>query len=633
MALPDGGDEAGPSPSWPPAPAGLMAPAASLPAVAANLSSIKDTNMLQTALAAAIAAEDFQLAAAVRDRLKEVMGAGGARIDWTSIPGMPEWLTDRAQRLGFRFPTEVQRRACGVISSGSDAVVASETGSGKTLSYLMPTLARLTYPPDIFLEDLKGPAALIIVPTLELGAQVALAAYRLFGGSITSPAQARPGDDSNMYTYTGPKAIKVRGILNKEEVVMAKQSLTYLSQVHVVVATPATIMEAVLEPSPLRGLVEHLQVLVVDEVDECFTQAPDQMAALLEAACTPPLAASAAAPQPASAAPPQPSSGASRQAGAAWRKPQVVFVGATQRPEVVALSEGLGWVVEPVHVQVGQAGAMPAGLRHRYVVVDSARRLAALVRSLRRDVQELGPDSAPARVVLFANTGEEVAAMTDPLVAALWTDHRLTVLLPPGTLVKKHQSSNGGEPAQRPEASPSGRGVEAGAQGGPSGDDDDDDDMEGMFAYDPLRALQLFRDHRATLLLASGQAARGLDLPAVSHVYNIGLPPDTTQYLHRAGRAGRIGSMIGGTVTTVVSPEELPGLMALASALGITIEEQPEALPEGLPQLALPAEDEGGDGAEGSAGGKQGAGGAAALPALGDVDRARKGLEDLFNLM
>eukprot|EP00955_Chlamydomonas_euryale_P008168 86494-Chlamydomonas_euryale.AAC.1 len=56
--------------------------------------------------------------------------------------------------------------------SGCDAAVASETGSGKTLSFLAPTIARLNYPPDLYPGDLKGPQAIIVVPTMELGVQV-----------------------------------------------------------------------------------------------------------------------------------------------------------------------------------------------------------------------------------------------------------------------------------------------------------------------------------------------------------------------------------------------------------------------------------------------------------------------------
>lgn len=59
-----------------------------------------------------------------------------------------------------------------MLLSGQDALIRSETGSGKTLSFLVPALASLQYPPELYPEDLKGPQALIVVPTMELGVQV-----------------------------------------------------------------------------------------------------------------------------------------------------------------------------------------------------------------------------------------------------------------------------------------------------------------------------------------------------------------------------------------------------------------------------------------------------------------------------
>lgn len=61
-----------------------------------------------------------------------------------------------------------------------------------------------------------------------------------------------------------------------------------------------------------------------------------------------------------------------------------------------------------------------------------------------------------------------------------------------------------------------------------------------------LQALHAFRDNKASFLIATPQAARGLDLPAVSHVYNLDVPEDAVAYLHRAGRSGRIGSPVRG---------------------------------------------------------------------------------------
>ena len=58
--------------------------------------------------------------------------------------------------------------------------------------------------------------------------------------------------------------------------------------------------------------------------------------------------------------------------------------------------------------------------------------------------------------------------------------------------------------------------------------------------------MHAFRDNKATFLLATPAAARGLDLPAVSHVYNLSPPADAIEYLHRAGRVGRIGANVPG---------------------------------------------------------------------------------------
>ena len=60
------------------------------------------------------------------------------------------------------------------------------------------------------------------------------------------------------------------------------------------------------------------------------------------------------------------------------------------------------------------------------------------------------------------------------------------------------------------------------------------------------QAMHAFRDNETTLLLATPAASRGLDLPAVGFVYSLGAPADATDYLHRAGRAGRIGSPLDG---------------------------------------------------------------------------------------
>lgn len=54
---------------------------------------------------------------------------------------------------------------------------------------------------------LQGPQLVIVVPTRELGVQTVMLIYQLFGGSVNAGI---PGDPTNMFSYTGPRGIRVR---------------------------------------------------------------------------------------------------------------------------------------------------------------------------------------------------------------------------------------------------------------------------------------------------------------------------------------------------------------------------------------------------------------------------------------
>lgn len=57
------------------------------------------------------------------------------------------------------------------------------------------------------------------------------------------------------------------------------------------------------------------------------------------------------------------------------------------------------------------------------------------------------------------------------------------------------------------------------------------------------RALEMFRNGRCPILVATAVAARGLDIPNVTHVINYDLPSDIDDYVHRIGRTGRAGNV------------------------------------------------------------------------------------------
>ena len=81
------------------------------------------------------------------------------------------------------------------------------------------------------------------------------------------------------------------------------------------------------------------------------------------------------------------------------------------------------------------------------------------------------------------------------------------------------------------------------------------------------KALQDFRSGKATLLLSTDLAARGLDIADVDTVFNLDLPEDAKTYLHRAGRTGRAEKE--GRVVTLADLKEALKLERLSKSLGI----------------------------------------------------------------
>jgi ATP-dependent RNA helicase RhlE len=72
------------------------------------------------------------------------------------------------------------------------------------------------------------------------------------------------------------------------------------------------------------------------------------------------------------------------------------------------------------------------------------------------------------------------------------------------------------------------------------------------------RALALFRSGEVKVLVATDIAARGIDIPGVSHVFNFDLPDVPEQYVHRIGRTARAGA--DGLAIAFCSPDERSNL-------------------------------------------------------------------------
>jgi superfamily II DNA/RNA helicase len=83
--------------------------------------------------------------------------------------------------------------------------------------------------------------------------------------------------------------------------------------------------------------------------------------------------------------------------------------------------------------------------------------------------------------------------------------------------------------------------------------------------------LETFRAGQVKLLVCSDVAARGLDIPQCSHVFNFDVSVNSEDYIHRIGRTGRAGRP--GQAFTLVTPADRKGLAAIVRMLGREIDE------------------------------------------------------------
>ncbi|XP_047336789.1 DEAD-box ATP-dependent RNA helicase 58, chloroplastic isoform X2 [Impatiens glandulifera] len=164
-----------------------------------------------------------------------------------------------------------------------------------------------------------------------------------------------------------------------------------------------------------------------------------------------------------------------------------------------------------IHINVNPVQPMPSQLYHRFVVCGKEERCQILLSLLQADV--------PGSSIVFVNEQSEKSkkaghdAITDVLINFLTTSSKLDAEI----LVLE----------------------------------------EDMNFNSRAASLTELRQEKNFLLLATDLAARGVDLPETTHIYNFDLPRTAVDYLHRAGRTGRRPfSKERCTVTTFISKEE-----------------------------------------------------------------------------
>lgn len=143
-------------------------------------------------------------------------------------------LLNALEDLGLSTPTPIQEQSSPVILSGRDMVGIAQTGTGKTLAYLLPLLKTLKY------SEQKNPRILIMVPTRELVVQVVEELEKL-----------------TKYINT-----RILGIYGGTNINTQKQQVA--QGLDILVATPGRLYDLAIN----RDLqLKSIQKLVIDEVD------------------------------------------------------------------------------------------------------------------------------------------------------------------------------------------------------------------------------------------------------------------------------------------------------------------------------------------------------------------------------
>ena len=361
--------------------------------------------------------------------------------------GLETSLLNAVKESGYIHPTPIQAEAIPEALKGRDILGIAQTGTGKTASFVLPIIHRLS----------KGrararmPRSLILAPTRELAAQVA-EQFEKYGKN-----------------HKLTMALLIGGVS------FADQDMKLMRGVDVLIATPGRLLD-----HHERGklLLTGLEVMVVDEADRMLDMGfiPDIERIFKLTPFT----------------------------------RQTLFFSATMPPEIQRLTDQ--FLSAPARVEVAKPATTATTITQQIVRLpaNDERLKRATLRQLIKDAVDL------KNGIIFCNRKKNV-----DIVAKSLQKYGFDARPIHGDLAQSFR----------------------------------------------METLQAFRDGNLKLLVASDVAARGLDIPDVSHVFNVSVPVNSDDYVHRIGRTGRAGRK--GHAVMLVCPEDTKAFDAVLRVTGL----------------------------------------------------------------
>jgi superfamily II DNA/RNA helicase len=342
------------------------------------------------------------------------------------------------------IPTEIQQKVIPIAMENKDIIAQSETGTGKTLAYLLPLFQKL----DHLKREMQ---AIIMVPTHELAIQVQRQIERLSSNSEIKL-----------------KAAPIIGNVNID-----RQIEKLKEKPHIIVGSPGRILELIKK----KKIAAHtIKTIIIDEADRLMD---DNNLETVKAVIKSTL-----------------------------KERQLMIFSATISKETIIKAKEI--MKEPDLVRGEDKITVPDTIEHIYLITEQRDKIE-VIRKLIRMLE-------PKKAVVFVNQNEEVET-----VKAKLNYHGL-----------KAESIHGTN-----------------------------------FKLDRKKTMEDFRSGRLQLLIASDIAARGLQIEGITHIFNMSIPEEAKDYLHRAGRTGRNGNT--GISISVITERELPLIKMYEKNLNISI--------------------------------------------------------------
>ncbi|MDY6467930.1 DEAD/DEAH box helicase [Acinetobacter faecalis] len=362
-----------------------------------------------------------------------------------------ESLQQGLQALGFTAPTPVQEQAIPAALEGKDLLVSSQTGSGKTAAFLLPTLNALASEDALvpFKDRMKAvtqPNILVLCPTRELAQQVSQDAIAF---------------------VRHMKGVRIAAIMGGMP--FGKQ-IQQLKGAQVVVATPGRLLDLV---NRRQIKLDKVDALIVDEADRMLDLGfSEDLEAISDLAAN---------------------------------RKQTLMFSATFAGRIISLAERM--MNDPQRIAIETGHSTNTDITQTLHWTDGFEHKKKLL------THWLSAEDVDQAVV-FASTQEDTDMLAEELAEA-----GLSVVALHGAMPQTVRN----------------------------------------------RRLRSIREGRAKILVATDVAARGLDVPTISHVINFGLPMKNEDYVHRIGRTGRAGRT--GKAITLATYRERGKIRALEDFL------------------------------------------------------------------